>query len=124
LSKSKSDDLFDDGKNDITPARFAKGSQLKKLRQELKTLREELRWAEAGDDIILVTNLRQAVEKAEDQDSDLVYAKALRFVDEAKKIVGIKQEDRDALLRKWTEEAAAARANLKRFSLEGLWVGR
>lgn len=124
LSRSKSDDVFKNEKQDSSFGRFAKGDALKSLRRELQTLREELRWAEAGDDIIRVTNLRQAVEKAEDLDPDLVYAKALRFVEEAKKIVGIKQEDRDALLKKWTEEATLARSNLIRFNLDGLWVGR
>ena len=55
-----------------------------------------------------------------------MYKKAYKLIAEARKMKpkDATQEEKDALIEKWTNVADAAREQLPEFNLEGLWVGK
>ena len=104
--------------------RFATGEELENLRMDLESLRHNLQWAEALSDEGRVASLKKAIRNGENRDPNLMYTKALKEVNKAKFRKNISQDQKDALIEKWTKVAAAARECLPQFSLEGLWVGK
>ena len=101
--------------------RFASGKELEELRADVENLKENLGWAEAIRDEDRIQSLEKAILAGEERDPERAYALALERVDEAKRSPDI---NRNQLIEKWTIEAAAARASIPRFGLEGLWVGK
>jgi hypothetical protein len=104
--------------------RFATGQELNNLRVDLDSLRHNLEWAEALKDKMRVESLTKAIKKGEARDPDLMYAKALKLMAQAKVMKDASKEEKDALIEKWVTVAASARACLPHFNLEGLWVGK
>lgn len=130
-----SDDLFGDGpssrkvSNEENPAddysgRFATGKELKRLHADLDSLRENLSWAEAMEDEDRIEDLNKAIKNGENRDPNIVYKRALRAVIDAKASFKLSEEEKARRVKKWKEEAQAARLCLPRFQMEGLWVGR
>ena len=114
----------EDKKMDEVTGRFATGEELKRLRADLDSLRENLSWAEAMEDHDRIEDLAQAIKNGENRDPDVVYRRALRNVIDAKASFKISEEEKQLRVKKWQKEAAAARRQLPRFQMEGLWVGR
>lgn len=104
--------------------RFASGNELKSLREDLESLRHNLEWAKALKDEMRIESLEKAIVNGQNRDPSLMYTKALKLIAEARKIKDASQEERDALIEKWTTVAAAARELLPEFNLCGLWVGK
>ena len=115
-------------KNDNQPSkvlgRFATGDELKRLRSDLESLRENLGWAEAMEDQDRMDDLAKAIRNGENRDPDIVYRRALRNVIDAKASFKLSDEEKQRRVKKWQKEAAAARRLLPRFQMEGLWVGK
>lgn len=111
-------------KADEFTGRFAQGEDLKRLRADLESLRENLCWAEAMEDQDRVDDLSKAIKNGENRDPDIVYRRALRGVIDAKASFKLSEEEKQRRVDKWQKEAAAARRHLPRFQMEGLWVGR
>ena len=109
--------------NEVT-GRFAKGEELKRLRADLDSLRENLSWAEAMEDQDRVEDLAKTIKNGENRDPDVVYRRALRSVIDAKASFKLSEDEKQRRVTKWQKEAAAARRHLPRFQMEGLWVGR
>ena len=116
--------------------RFAVGDELKQLRAELDSLRENMHWAQAMEDEKRVADLKSAIQTGEQRDPDLCYAKALQMLAQTKAVttssstsqsssaINLSPEEKQRLLLKWQKEADAARSKLPQFQLEGLWVGK
>jgi len=104
--------------------RFAKGEELKRLRADLDSLRENLSWAEAMEDHDRIEDLANAIKNGENRDPDVVYRRALRSVIDAKASFKLSEDEKSSRVTMWQKEAAAARRHLPRFQMEGLWVGR
>lgn len=112
------------GSKDDSDGRFATGNELKRLRSDLESLRENLSWAEAMEDQDRVDDLIKAIKNGENRDPDIVYRRALRGVIDAKASFKLSEEEKKRRVKKWKKEADAARSQLPRFRMEGLWVGR
>jgi hypothetical protein len=93
---------------------------LQSLRSDIATLKNNLKWALYTDDIHRIMALRMAIEKKEREDPDLVYAKALQKIIDARDMRVHKKYE---TIKKYTEEAEMARKFIPRLNLEGLWVG-
>jgi hypothetical protein len=118
--------------------RFAVGDELKQLRAELDSLRENLHWAQAMEDEKRVVDLKSAIQTGEQRDPDLCYAKALQMLAHTKasttttssstsqnsSAINLSPDEKQRLLLKWQKEAELARSKLPQFQLEGLWVGK
>jgi hypothetical protein len=104
--------------------RFATGEELKNLRLDLESLKHNLQWAEALKDEVRIESLEKAIRNGENRDPDLMYQKSLRLIAQAKKMKDASNEEKDALIEKWADVAAAARQCLPQFNLDGLWVGK
>jgi anti-sigma28 factor (negative regulator of flagellin synthesis) len=121
--------------------RFASGDELKRLRADLESLRENLHWAEAMEDDERVADLKSAIQNGAQRDPDLCYAKALQMLaltkarpttatsasqsaSPASTTNNLSLYEKEELLEKWQKEADAARSSLPQFQLEGLWVGK
>jgi hypothetical protein len=102
---------------------FATGDDLKNLRSDLDSLRQNLQWAEALKDETRIESLQKAITNGENRDPGWMYTKALKLMAQAKAMKDASQEEKDALSEKWTKIAASARECLPQFGLEGLWVG-
>lgn len=94
---------------------------LQSLRSDIATLKNNLKWALYTDDIHRIMALRMAIEKKEREDPDLVYAKALQKIIDARDMRVHKKYE---TIKKYTEEAEMARKFIPRLNLEGLWVGK
>lgn len=117
--------VTDEGNHaDEFAGRFAVGRELKRLRADLDSLRENLCWAEAMEDHDRVEDLSKAIRNGENRDPDVVYRRALRGVIDAKASFKLSEEEKQRRVKKWQKEAAAARRHLPRFQMEGLWVGK
>mmetsp|Transcript_9207 Transcript_9207/g.25490 ORF Transcript_9207/g.25490 Transcript_9207/m.25490 type:complete len:385 (-) Transcript_9207:9662-10816(-) len=103
--------------------RFATGDELKRLRSDLESLRENLKWAKAMNDQERADDLSKAVKNGENRDPDVVYKRALREIIDAKASYFLPEDERKRRVKKWEEEASEARRSIARFHLEGLWVG-
>jgi hypothetical protein len=101
--------------------RFKHGTELENLRTDLVSMKENLKWALATDDIGRIIDLTAAIEKAQEKDPEFVYARALRKIDDAQKMNVSKKYH---VLPKITEEALSARQHIPRLNMEGLWLGK
>jgi hypothetical protein len=104
--------------------RFASGEELKSLREDLDSLRHNLEWAKALKDELRIESLEKAILNGQHRDPSYMYTKALKLIAEARKMKDASQDEKDALIEKWSTVAAAARELLPEFSLCGLWVGK
>jgi hypothetical protein len=105
--------------------RFATGEDLKNLRLDLGSLRQNLQWAEAfSNDIGRIQDLNEAINKSQNRDPDYVYTQAFKIMAQVKTMTDASQEEKDALVEKWSKLAQGARECLPQFNLEGLWVGK
>lgn len=104
--------------------RFATGEDLKNLRIDLESLCQNLQWAEAFNDFGRIQDLNEAIKKSQNRDPDYVYAQAFKFMAQVKTMADASQEEKDALVEKWSKLAQGARECLPQFNLEGLWVGK
>jgi hypothetical protein len=116
--------------------RFAIGDELKRLRADLDSLRENLHWAEAMEDDERVVDLKSAIQTGEQRDPDICYANALQMLAQTKASTtssstsqstgtnNLSLDEKQQLLEKWQKEAEVARSSLPQFQLEGLWVGK
>jgi hypothetical protein len=111
-------------KESSSSKRFASGEELKSLREDLESLRHNLEWAKALKDDVRIHSLEKAIKNGQNRDPHFMYNKALRLIAEARKMKEASQEEKDALIEKWSAVASAAREVLPEFSLEGLWVGK
>mmetsp|Transcript_27327 Transcript_27327/g.41141 ORF Transcript_27327/g.41141 Transcript_27327/m.41141 type:complete len:453 (-) Transcript_27327:138-1496(-) len=100
--------------------RFAHGSELQDLRLDIASLKENLKWALATDDITRIIDLTAAIEKAQVKDPEFVYKRMLEKIEDAQKMNVSKKYQ---VLPKITEEALAARRYIPRLNMEGLWIG-
>ena len=101
--------------------KFAHGEELKNLRLDVQSLKDNLKYASVLDDLNKIIHLKAAIEKAETRDPEIVYAKALQRIEEAKKF-GVTKKYR--IIAKQTKIAESARKFIPRLNFEGLWVGR
>lgn len=116
--------VTDESEQDEFAGRFAVGEELKRLRSDLDSLRENLGWAEAMEDHDRVEDLSKAIRNGENRDPDIVYRRALRGVIDAKASFKLSEDEKQRRVKKWQKEASAARRHLPRFQMEGLWVGK
>lgn len=103
--------------------RFATGEVLKNLRLDLGSLRENLQWAKAFKDVGRIQDLNEAIKKSQNRDPDYVYTQSFKIMAQVK-TMDASQEEKDALVEKWSKLAQGARECLPQFNLEGLWVGK
>jgi hypothetical protein len=111
-------------KESVNSKRFASGEELKSLREDLESLRHNLEWAKALKDDARIESLQNAITNGQNRDPYFMYTKALRLISEARKMKDASQEEKDALIEKWTSVATSAKTFLPEFSMEGLWVGK
>ena len=52
-----------------------------------------------------------------------MYRKALKILEQTKKMTDLSEEEKDSLNEKWEKVAADARKHVQQFNMEGLWVG-
>jgi hypothetical protein len=104
--------------------KFVAGEELKNLRLDLSSLRQNLQWAEALNDVKRIESLTKAIKVGESRDPDHMLKKALKIVDQTRKMKDASQEEKDYLIEKWEKIAEHARDHVQEFNLEGLWVGR
>ncbi|KAG7357066.1 protein of unknown function DUF3506 containing protein [Nitzschia inconspicua] len=110
-------------KESSSSKRFALGEELKSLREDLVSLRHNLEWAKALKDEMRIQSLEKAIKNGQNRDPNFMYKKALRLIAEARKMKDASEEEKEALIEKWSAVASAAREVLPEFSMEGLWVG-
>eukprot|EP00527_Entomoneis_sp_CCMP2396_P002291 CAMPEP_0198149968 /NCGR_PEP_ID=MMETSP1443-20131203/48812_1 /TAXON_ID=186043 /ORGANISM="Entomoneis sp., Strain CCMP2396" /LENGTH=408 /DNA_ID=CAMNT_0043815143 /DNA_START=17 /DNA_END=1243 /DNA_ORIENTATION=+ len=122
-SVPSSSSKFDTTSSSSPNGKFATGKELKRLRSDLDSLRENLIWAQAMKDEDRIDDISKAIKNGEKRDPDLTYKRALREIINAKASYLLPVEERKCKVKKWEEEAADARQCLARFHLEGLWVG-
>ena len=111
-------------KEESTSKRFASGEELKSLREDMESLRHNLEWAKALKDEARVESLSKAIKRGQDRDPYFMYTKALRLIAEARKMKDVTEEEKDALIEKWSGVARSAKHVLPEFRMEGLWVGK
>jgi hypothetical protein len=111
-------------KESSTSNRFASGEELKSLREDLESLRHNLDWAKALKDELRIHSLEQAIKNGQNRDPLFMYSKALRIITETRKMKDFSEEERVALVEKWSAVASAAREVLPEFTMEGLWIGK
>ena len=103
-------------------SRFLQGDDLRNLRSDIKSFKENMKWAMATDDINRISDLRDAIDRAEQKDPEVVYQRALEKIETAGKIGNIKKKY--DTISKYTKEAEAARQFIPRLNMDGLWVGK
>ena len=108
---------------DIAAHPFASGDELVQLRSILEKLRQDLKFAESSGDGALVASLSNAIETEERRDPEIVYAKSIREMNNAKASHTLPEEEKVRNIEKWQKMAAAARRCIARFQLEGVWMG-
>jgi hypothetical protein len=104
--------------------RFASGMELKSLREDLESLRHNLEWAKALKDEVRIHSLEKAIKNGQNRDPHFMYSKATRLIAETRKMKDVSEEEKVALVEKWSAVASAAREVLPEFSMEGLWIGK
>ena len=106
-------------KEDVS--QFYHGEELKQLRSDLESYRENLKWARAVDDKARVQSLSEEIEEKEAKDPEVVYNKARALIVEAKgasrSVLSPKLKDK--LIKHWSKQATLARDCLPRFHMEG-----
>eukprot|EP00535_Pseudo-nitzschia_heimii_P009639 CAMPEP_0197191968 /NCGR_PEP_ID=MMETSP1423-20130617/24328_1 /TAXON_ID=476441 /ORGANISM="Pseudo-nitzschia heimii, Strain UNC1101" /LENGTH=315 /DNA_ID=CAMNT_0042644767 /DNA_START=279 /DNA_END=1223 /DNA_ORIENTATION=+ len=102
---------------------FASGEELRCLREDLESLRQNLEWARALNDEIRIESLEKAIDKGESRDPLFMYSKAQRIIAGVKKLDDASKEEEEILIEKWSKIASEARVFLPQLNMEGLWVG-
>lgn len=102
-------------------SRFVTGEELRSLRDDLKSLKENLKWSQAAGDVHRVSDLKETIKENEEKDPELVYARAISAINNAERIKDL--DRRKFVIDQHRSEANLARACIPRFNLEGLWVG-
>jgi hypothetical protein len=83
-----------------------------------------LEWAKALKDEVRIESLEKAIKNGQNRDPYFMYVKSLRVISEVRKMKDATQEEKDALIEKWSDVATSARGCLPEFNMEGLWVGK
>lgn len=96
-------------------------NELRNLRSDIASLKENKKWALATDDIQRAIDLTNAIDKAQEKDPEVVYSKALQKIVNAQSMNVSKKYK---LLPKYTEEAMIARKYIPRLNMDGLWLGK
>jgi hypothetical protein len=124
--KSRNLDPSSAGSTKAGSSPFFKGQELKQLRSDLEYYRENLKWAEAVDDIPRIASLTKEIEEKEQRDPEIVYNKARRLIAEAQTVSRsvLKPDLKEKLIAHWSLQKKLARECLVRFQMEGLWVGK
>lgn len=104
--------------------RFASGEELTSLREDLKSLRQNLEWAKALKDDIRIESLEKAISKGESRDPSFMYTKAQNIISETKKMQDASEDEKKIVIDKWSSVATDAREFLPHLNMEGLWVGK
>ena len=103
---------------------FASGEELRCLREDLESLRQNLEWARALNDEIRIESLEKAISKGESRDPLFMYSKAQNIIAGAEKLDDATDEEKEFLIEKWSNVASEARGFLPQLNMEGLWVGK
>lgn len=98
---------------------FLIGEELRNLRLDLESLRQNLQWAEALKDDTRIESLSKAIKDGESRDPDHMYQKALGIIEQTKKMKGVAEEEKECLVEKWGKIAATARQYVQEFNLDG-----
>ena len=118
ISKARLDD-----KDSLASSKlFASGDELRILREDLKSLRQNLEWAKASNDDARIESLEKAIYKGVSRDPSYMYDKAQKIIKEAKNMKDV--EEKKILIEKWSSVAANSREFLPHLNMEGLWVGK
>lgn len=119
LTRSNNNNNNKKKKEETSP--FLQGEELKKLRSDLASYRENLKWATAMDDQTRMESLKAEIETKQMQDPEVVYKKAQALLAEAATVSRsvLPPTMRENLIQYWTEQAALARDSLPRFQMEG-----
>lgn len=102
---------------------FAKGTELKQIRDELRNLRESLMWAEAMHDEERVHSLMVLIESHEQRDPEHVYAQTLAEITQVQAKFDCDAVEKGQQIQTLKQTAKVLRSQLPRFQMEGLWVG-
>jgi hypothetical protein len=95
--------------------------ELRNLRSDIASLKENLKWALATDDIQRAIDLTNAIENAQEKDPEIVYSNMLQKIENAQRMNVSKKYK---LLPRYTEEAMVARKYIPRLNMDGLWLGK
>ena len=100
---------------------FLQGEELKQLRSDLESYRENLKWAEVMNDQALIDSLSKEIENQEKRDPEIVYNKAKKLIAEAKSAsrAVLKPDLKEKLIDHWSKQKEDARDCLPRFHMEG-----
>ena len=110
-------------KESFNSKRFASGEELRSLREDLKSLKQNLEWVKALKDEIRIKELENAIRRGESRDPTHMYIKAQKIIAETKKMKDATEEGKQDVIDKWSKIAADAREFLPQLNMEGLWVG-
>ena len=120
ISKARLDD-----KDSLASSKlFASGDELRILREDLKSLRQNLEWAKASNDDARIESLEKAIYKGVSRDPSYMYDKAQKIIKEAKNMKDVTDEEKKILIEKWSSVATNSREFLPHLNMEGLWVGK
>ena len=100
---------------------FLQGEELRQLRSDLESYRENLKWAEVMNDKARIESLSKEIEEKEQKDPEVVYNRARKLIAQAKAatLSALKPDLKEKLIKHWSEQADMARACLPRFHMEG-----
>ena len=115
------DESFEDNSSKHAP--FAKGTELKQIRDELRNLRESLMWAVAMHDEDRVHGLSKLVQSHEQRDPEHVYAQTLAEIAQVQAKFDCDPVEKAQQIQTLKTKAKSLRSQLPRFQMEGLWVG-
>lgn len=101
---------------------FVQGRELQNLREDITSLKNNLKWSLATDDLTQVVSLQRAIETKQKQDPDYVYKECISKLMKAKSIK--RSSQRYKTISKYTKLALEARRHIARLQLQGLWVGK
>lgn len=99
-------------------ARFATGQELVDLRDDVASLKENIRYAKICKDEEQLLSLNDAIVSSEWRDPDLVYARSMEQYNKVT-LQGSKPEEAAKVL----EYAKDARERVQQLNLHGLWLG-
>ena len=111
-------------KRSLQSKRFATGEELTGLREDLKSLKQNLEWAKASKDDARIESLEKAIRTGKSRDPSFMYTKAQKLIKEVKKMKDVSDEEKNILIEKWSGVATDARELLPHLNMEGLWVGK
>jgi hypothetical protein len=121
ISSASSEELSPASSSKV-PSQFAEGSKLQRIRIDLESYRENLKWAQAINDTKRIGSLRKAIEETEQMDPEIVYKKALFLIAEAKSSSSqpMEKDLQEKLIQHWEEQAQVARSYLPKFQMDGV----